>query len=263
MINKINILKNLIILCAAFFIAGTPAFAARENNDVVAVMYHDVTDNPFLYSQYSIGTEALESDIKTFSEAGYTFLKAAQLNEEYIKNHPNNKFVALTFDDGYESFYTKIYPILKKYNASASYYIITSLIDKSNHLTKSQLKELAESELVELGVHSHYVHKLGREGIQKLYNDENTKWDAYEDYKKSITVLEEVIGKKVTSIAYPNGIYNDDIDWILKNELGIEVTISTNFGCIKSYDKPFNRINRDLNYTSEGFLDMINNVFQK
>ena len=73
----------------------------------------------------------------------------------------------------------------------------------------------------------------------------------------------KIIGKKVTSVAYPNGIYNDDIDWILKQELGIEVTISTNFGCITAYDKPFNRINRDLNYTSEGFLGMINNVFGK
>jgi len=258
MLRKIIVSVILIALSVCI-----PVFAAQNDNNIIAVMYHDVTDNPFLYSQYTIGTDDLENDIKKFSEAGYTFLKASQLKEEYIKNHPNNKFVALTFDDGYESFYTKIYPLLKKYNASASYYIITSLIDKDNHLTKSQLVELASSPLVELGVHSHYVHKLGREGIQELYNDDVKKWDAYEDYKKSINVLETVIGKKVTSIAYPNGIYNDDIDWILRKELGIEVTISTNFGAVTSFDKPINRINRDLNYTSEGFINLINNVFGK
>ena len=57
-------------------------------------------------------------------------------------------------------------------------------------------------------------------------------------------------------------IKNDDIDWILKNELGIGVTISTTFGSVNSYKAPLNRINRDLNYTSAGFLNLINGLFR-
>lgn len=251
--------KKILMLAAAFFIF-TGTYAGADNKKAVAIMYHDVTENPFLYSQYSVSRDSLEEDIKEFLKNGYTFLKASQMTESFIDGRAEDKFVALTFDDGYESFYTEIFPLLKKYNVPASFYILTSETDKYNHLSKSQLKALAESDLVELGAHSHYVHKLGRDGIMQLYSGEASKWDAYEDYKMSIELLEGIIGKKVTSIAYPNGIYTDDIDWILKHDLGMLVTISTDFGKITDFNKPLSRVNRDLNYTSEKFVELINSL---
>jgi len=253
-------IKKIITAFLFIMLMSLSVSAAPEGNDVVSIMYHDVTKNPFLYSQYRISVDAFEEDIKCFKENGYTFLKASELTEEYIISRPESKFVALTFDDGYESFYTEIFPLLKKHNVPATFYILTSQINRNNHLTTSQLIELSKSDLVELGSHSHYVHRLGREGIQKLYDGEVTRWEASDDYKKSIEVLERIIGKKVTSISYPNGIYNDDVDWIIKNNLGIKVTIGTSFGKVNSYDKPLNRINRDLNQSSSDFVKMIEGI---
>ncbi len=261
--KEIDRMKKLLIAVLVIFAGFTSgAFCAGGENDIVSVMYHDVTRNPFLYSQYRISVDALEEDIKGFLDAGYTFLKATQVNDEYIGAHENNKFVVMTFDDGYESFYTEVYPLLKKYNVPASFYILTSQINRNNHLTTNQIAELGKSELVELGAHTHYVHRLGRDGIMAVYKDDAI-WDAAEDYKTSIEIIEKITGNEVTSVTYPNGIYNDDIEWILKNNLGIKVTISTSFGKVDSFDKPFNRINRDLNFTSSGFLELINGLFDK
>ncbi len=250
-------LKRLSIILSIVFLVGILPSYASTDKSVVAVMYHDVTQNPFLYSQYRISAKAFEEDVVEFIENGYTFLKASELTEEYISQRPEQKFVALTFDDGYESFYTEIFPVLKKYNVVATFYILTSQIDRKDHLSTYQLRELAKSDLVELGAHSHLVHRLGREGIQRLYDGETSRWEASDDYKKSVEILERIIGKEVTSISYPNGIYNEDVDWIIKNNLGINVTIGTSFGKITSFDKPLNRINRDINQSSEDFLALI------
>lgn len=252
--------KFFIVLVIMLSLGVSSVIAAPFNNDVVSIMYHDVTRNPFLYSQYRISVSAFEEDIKSFLDKGYTFLKASELTEENIYNRQESKFVAITFDDGYESFYTEIFPILKKYNVPATFYILTSQINKNNHLTTAQLQELAKSELVELGAHSHYVHRLGRDGIQRLYDGINSRWEASDDYKRSIEILEGIIGKKITSISYPNGIYNADVDWIIKNNLGIKITIGTSFGKVNSFDKPLNRINRDLNQSSADFIKMIEAV---
>ena len=56
-----------------------------------------------------------------------------QLSEEYKRNPdylPKNA-VILTFDDGYEDFYTEVFPLLKKYNATAAVYPSTGYIGSS------------------------------------------------------------------------------------------------------------------------------------
>lgn len=42
-----------------------------------------------------------------------------------------DKAVLLTFDDGYESFYRIVFPLLKEYNYKAVFAVVTSLVDQA------------------------------------------------------------------------------------------------------------------------------------
>lgn len=54
-----------------------------------------------------------------------------ELNDAYnLKAELPSKPILITFDDGYYSNYEYIYPILKKYNAKASIFIVTDKVGK-------------------------------------------------------------------------------------------------------------------------------------
>lgn len=68
-------------------------------------------------------------------------------------------------------------------------------------LSAEQLKDLANSSMIEIGSHCHYH-----------YNLESLSSGQYEtELSKSKQLLETCIGKKVDCIAFPDGSYNSDI----------------------------------------------------
>lgn len=256
-------MKKILLTAAALVLLAGSAYAAPSNNKIVSIMYHDISVNPLLYDNYRVSPELLEGDIQQFLDNGYTFLRAGDMTEEYITAHENDKFVCLTFDDGYTSFYTQIYPLLKKYNVPASFYIITSRIDRYNHMSAEQIKELSDSGLVEIGTHTNYIHLNDVSFIRQMYDDPVRLPDAVSDFGRSIAILEEITGKKITSAAYPNGIYNYAIDERLRTEYGINVTISTDFGVMDEslLGAPLRRINRDMYYTPQQFFERVESCF--
>lgn len=141
----------------------------------------------------------LEQEIKTLSEAGYAFLTTSELVDVFDgKKTLPQKPILLTFDDGYRDFYTDVYPILKKYNVKATQYVIAGFMDRQNHLLTSQLKEIANDGLVEIGAHT--VNHLWLKGLaSKVVNDE---------VFQSKEILEKIINKPVTSFAYPFGAFD-------------------------------------------------------
>ena len=81
--------------------------------------------------------------------------------------------VLLTFDDGYTSFYTRIYPLLKAYGYPAVMALVTSWMEvpsgqrvdygtshtsRADFITWAQAREMSQSGLVELVSHSHDLH---------------------------------------------------------------------------------------------------------
>ncbi len=141
----------------------------------------------------------LEQEVKTLQEAGYTFMTHAELTDALDgKTQLPPKPIVLTFDDGYRDFYTDAYPILKKYHAKATQYVIAGFLNRSNHLLTSQLVEIANDGLVEIGAHT--VHHVWLKG-QKLVT-------AQYEIAQSKKMLEDIIRKPVISFAYPFGAFD-------------------------------------------------------
>lgn len=105
------------------------------------------------------------------------------------------KSVLLTFDDGYEDFYTDAFPVLQKYHFRATIFIITGLVGEkpSNYLSWSQVRELDKSGLITIG--SHTIHHV----------DVATSRNAYNEIYGSKATLERELGHPITAFAYPSG----------------------------------------------------------
>ncbi len=76
------------------------------------------------------------------------------------------KSVMIAFDDGYRSFYTKVYPLLKKYRVPGMLAIVSSWTngeEKPNDVRDlaswQELKEMEASGLVAVVSHTHAMHK--------------------------------------------------------------------------------------------------------
>jgi len=129
------------------------------------------------------------------------------------------KPIILTFDDGYRDFYTDAYPILLKYRAKATVYVISGFIGFKNYMTKEQIREIAQNRLVEIG--SHTVHHVSL----KFAPIEEVQKELIES-KNELSVL---TGLPVISFAYPNGSYDDKAVNAVK-EVGFKTAVATKPG---------------------------------
>lgn len=250
-----------VLLFVLFITCGnTLAFADCK---LVTLMYHNVTQDSTRYDDYTIAPNQLEEDIEIFKNAGYTLMTASELADTHISELEGKKVLLLTFDDGYIGWYSEVFPILKKHNAKASMYIVGAYINRYGYMSESQIKEMADSNLVEFGNHTDHIHQMPLEVLRNMYNYGDIE-DIFMDLKRNSDRLFEITGKKVTSITWPYGYSTDYIDGAVKSELGYKISFSTNFG-ITYYtgntDRRFNRINREYSKTSQEVLELAESKF--
>jgi len=128
-----------------------------------------------------------------------------------IKEHKvESNDVVITFDDGYADNFYNALPILKELNIPATIFVTAGKIDSTSPffwdnivegsdrgrpLTRSELQNLAENSLIEIGAHTmSHIH------LKDHPLDVQSK-----EILESKTVLENIINKKVVSFAYPFG----------------------------------------------------------
>lgn len=197
------------------------------------LMYHYVEfvkdEGDAIRKSLNIIPPIFDNQVKTLQEAGYTFLTMADLaNIIAEKIKPPKKGVVLTFDDGYRDFYTDVFPILKKYQAKATSYVVNNFLGLPNNLTKEQLQELIDSKLVEIGAHTlNHTYLKGLQ-LERVRNE-------VEESKKE---LEKLLNQKVISFAYPYGVFDEQALAVVK-EAGFETAVTTTLG---KYSSEYNRL---------------------
>ena len=93
----------------------------NETQKIPVFCYHDVVDNnntkALEKDPFAITEKRLDEHFNLLKKEGFTPISIKQY-EDYINGIGNlpDKPVLLSFDDGRESMYTNIYPLLKKYN---------------------------------------------------------------------------------------------------------------------------------------------------
>ncbi|MGB9887003.1 MAG: polysaccharide deacetylase family protein [Moorellales bacterium] len=153
--------KRAVALAACLLIGvGLLVAAFRPAPGVAVLTYHDVG---YPEEEYRISPERLVEHLDTLRQQGYTFLPLETLADFLAGHYPApSKAVVLTFDDGYASFYHRVYPILRARGLPAAVFIITGDAGKGNRLSWEQMREMERDARAHIRfyAHAHQGHEL-------------------------------------------------------------------------------------------------------
>ena len=189
-------------------------FCTASAAEPIILMYHRLS-NTEASDAYTITPRTFEQDIIYLKNKGYKFCTAKEFAEA-VKAKNTSDLAVITFDDGYSSDYIYALPILEKYDAKATFYIIGSKINTTGYMTTQQLKQLSLSDKVQLGNHFYEIHDYTRDNLSSMYKTEPHKIKA--DYDRNIKFIKSITGIMVTTASYPYGVYGNYFDYMIKNE---------------------------------------------
>ena len=226
-----------LVLCVAMTLVsgcGSPGAAEPVNKTTAHVpilMYHHAAPpadpRNERESRLAVPPAQLEDELAYFQRAGYTTITLDDLEAALREGVAlPDKPVILTFDDGYVDFYTNAYPLLKRYNAKATIYIISGRVGKPGYLTWDELRELAASPLITIGGHTRTHPQLAQQKPERV-------WDELDGGKAD---LEQQLHLTVHHLAYPSGSYNTaTIEQAQKS--GYETAVTVHYGIKERADK--------------------------
>ncbi len=243
---------------------------SAQKNSFKTLCYHNVVDKITDEKLMNITTDQLISHFKWLKENGYTVISIddilrAKRDEKVLPE----KSVLLTFDDGYGSFYTRIYPLLKLYNYPAVYGLVGKwqdtpmnqnflygTVSKSRKilLTWEQIREMIDSGLVEIGSHSfnaHYGILANYQGNSKAfytalaYDKKTQQYETEEAYIKRVEddivrssdIIFKHTGKRPRVMLWPYGAYNSIVKQLAKKH-GMPISMTLDNGINTPDDLP-------------------------
>jgi peptidoglycan/xylan/chitin deacetylase (PgdA/CDA1 family) len=225
-----------------------PLFTAgcrSETNHLPILMYHSISDTPeenvLPYYRTVTPPEIFNSQMRSLREAGWRGVTLAEgLQRLRSGFQVNEKIVAITFDDGFEDFYTEAYPSIDENGFSATMYLPTAFIADSpktfkNHrcLTWRQVCEL-HAKGIEFGSHTVNHPKLW-----------DLDWpEITTELRDSKTAIEDHLSASVPSFAYPYAFPQQDRAFTarFREELqksGYENCATTAIGRVTVGDDPY------------------------
>ncbi|PIS05107.1 MAG: hypothetical protein COT81_02985 [Candidatus Buchananbacteria bacterium CG10_big_fil_rev_8_21_14_0_10_42_9] len=178
---------------------------------VPIIIYHHVREAKPTDSesdkQFIISPADFESQMKYLADNNFTTISFKNLVDYFSGQFElPNKPVIISFDDGTISQYQNAFPLLKKHNLTATFFIFTNPISRSeNYMTWEQLKEMADAGM-EIGSHGHY----------HLYFDRINEGELAKELSGSKEILEKQLGKQVYAVAYPFGTFDEKVVESLK-----------------------------------------------
>lgn len=210
-----------------------PVTSSIQTLKVPIILYHyveyvkDTKDT--IRKSLSVPPNVFVKQLETLKNANFTFITASDLADimDGKINIPDNPII-LTFDDGYKDFYTDVFPILKEFKVKAVAYVVSDFIDKPNFMTASQIKEIAQSGLIEIGGHT--VHHGYLKGLPKE--------EAVLEISNSKEILGKMLGIPIVSFAYPYGAFDDQAIKLVK-DAGFKTAVTTIQGIEATQDNRY------------------------
>lgn len=198
-------------------------------------MYHLITPHPpgSRYRGMRVTPEAFEQQLRWLRDEGFYFATM----DELAAGRAPARTVAITFDDGYADNHHTAWPLLKKYGARATLYLVAERTDgsdwsakkKAHHNTgelarEPKLSDEQVKEMIASGVFTIGAHTLTHANLARLDDAERRR-----EIGGSKEWLESRFGVKVGSFAYPFGIW-DGRDRMAVAAAGFTSAVTTETG---------------------------------
>jgi len=224
--------------------------------------YHEVRDDsldrggadPFAVSVDKLVTHFTWLRAHGYHPISIEDLMAARDGRKPLPEKP----VLLTFDDGYASVYTHVYPLLKLFRYPALVALVGSWLEtgpesevpfgdarvpRSRFLGWDQIRELRASGLVEFASHTFDLHKgvLGNPqgnllpaAVARIYDPKTRRYETESRYRQRIRadlktnsdLMARELGKRPRVLVWPYGQYNQVTVELARAE-GMPITFTT------------------------------------
>jgi peptidoglycan/xylan/chitin deacetylase (PgdA/CDA1 family) len=195
------------------FSASGESGGKREHPAALSVpilLYHRF--GPVVADSMTVTTKVFEWQVKYLKDNGYTVIPLRQLVDYYRERvpPPPARSVVIVADDGHKSVYTDMIPLVKKYRFPVTLFIYPSAISNASYaMTWDQIREIKKSGFTEVQSHAYWHPNFKREK-RRLKPDEYDKFVEMQ-LKKSREKLEKELGVRVDMLAWPFGIYDDEL----------------------------------------------------
>ena len=178
-------------------------YAEFKKSSAPVLMYHGVgwENGPDWPNSLVIVPPLFEQQLQYLTQEGYHIISVEQLAERFVNGESVDKYIALSFDDGYKNNYTEALPLLEKYQAKASFFVVNRDIGSPIHMNEQEIKGLIKAGM-ELGSHTMNHTPL---------TDIEDKYLAWELSSSRYFLKKQFDRYIVRTIAYPNGRYNEHI----------------------------------------------------
>jgi biofilm PGA synthesis lipoprotein PgaB len=258
-------------------LAPMPALAAAGSFTVLC--YHEARDDVRDYPDpHAVDTAALVQQFAWLRGNGFTPVSLDAIIAARRGGAPlPPKAVLLTFDDGYLSFYTRVYPLLREFGYPAVLGVVGAWIDKprgaeplygekatvteASFPTWAQLREMTASGLVEISSHTYDLHRgilanpqgnlqpaataRAYDAVTQRYEDDAAwRLRVRADLAKNSAVIERETGRRPRVVVWPYGSYNDELVSMARG-LGMPVALTLEDG-VNTPDVPLDALRRTL-----------------
>jgi peptidoglycan/xylan/chitin deacetylase (PgdA/CDA1 family) len=257
-------LKTFILCLILLILSLSPAVAQDTSPDpdpppawdgtfrrirVPILMYHYVSELPADADEYrrdlTLSPESFQDHVDFLFYQGYNPISLYQLDQALANGTPlPPKPVALTFDDGYIDHYTNVFPALKTYNFTGTFFIITGKAD-SNEAGYVNWNQIAEMAAAGMNMESHtknHIDLRGREYDTLVY-----------EMLGSMESLRFYTGRWPHIFCFPVGNYDDTAINVLET-LPVWRAVTTENGTLHTNDNrllmPRVRVSSDTTVTN-------------
>lgn len=222
-------MKQLAFFPFLIALLAAPGFAAQRAPQFASIVFHEVVDKTQDLDSDAVTTDRLIALFEFLRGNGWTAIslddveRAGKLGQSLPE-----RAVLITVDDGYQSAYTRVFPLLLAYRIPALFAVEGSWMEATNPSRKrfiswDEAREMQNSGLVEFASHSYGLHHgtvANPQGNQlpaaayRRYDSASgyESSDAYrqrikEDLTKSMTQMRRELGKVPRALVWPYGRY--------------------------------------------------------
>ena len=208
MMRTLRLLAVITLLALCF--CGQAA-SAEDQVTVPVLCYHRF--GPKVADSMTVTTKVFESQMQWLKDHQYTVIPLRTL-VNYLRKQgppPPPKSVVITADDAHKTVYSDMLPVVRKYNIPVTLFVYPSCVSNASYaMTWEQLKALQATGLFDMQSHT-FWHPNFKKEKKKLKPEEYKKLvDA--QLVKSKASLEKRFGGTVDVLAWPFGIYDDELE---------------------------------------------------
>jgi peptidoglycan/xylan/chitin deacetylase (PgdA/CDA1 family) len=196
-----------LLLGLVFLPAQHSAVIAEPGTPIL--LYHRF--GPSVADRMTVRTSVFEGQLEYLKRHGYVVIPLGRLVAHFCgAPPPPPRSVVITVDDAHRSVYTEALPLLQRYRTPLTLFVYPSAISNADYaMTWGQLRELAATGLVDIQSHTYWHPNFANE--KRRLPAKDYQRFVVDQLQRSRTTLESRLGTKVDTLAWPFGIFDDQL----------------------------------------------------